>query len=107
MRVVRVVRVMMVLNLMALLLCPLAPLGLADGWQSDCSSGKSNDLKTSALLYAHRCYLKVRPGGVLIVFHDNCVQDVPIEIPAPVNTIPDQILPSHIVVQRCSGQTVI
>ena len=33
------------------------------------------------------------------------LQDVPIEIPAPVNTIPDQILPSHIVVQRCSGQT--
>ena len=33
-----------------------------EAWSdSDCSSSsKSNDLKTSALLYAHRCYLKVK-----------------------------------------------
>ena len=31
-------------------------------------------------------------------------QDIPIAIPAPLNTIPDQILPSHIVVPRCSGK---
>ena len=31
-------------------------------------------------------------------------QDIPIAIPAPINTIPDQILPSHIVVPRCSGE---
>ena len=32
-----------------------------EAWtENDCSSSsKSNDLKTSALLYAHRCYLKV------------------------------------------------
>ena len=30
-------------------------------------------------------------------------QDIPIAIPAPLNTIPDQILPSHIVVPRCHG----
>ena len=33
-------------------------------------------------------------------------QDIPIAIPAPINTIPDQILPSHIVVPRCSGSLV-
>ena len=32
------------------------------------------------------------------------LQDIPIEIPAPLNTIPDQILPSHIVVPRCTGK---
>ena len=31
-----------------------------EAWPEDCSAAsKSNDLKTSALLYAHRCYLKV------------------------------------------------
>ena len=43
--------------------------------------------KSSALLYAHRCFLK----------------DVPIKVPFPVNTIPDSIVPSHVVVPRCSG----
>ena len=43
--------------------------------------------RSTALLYAHRCNLK----------------DVPIEISAPMNIIPDQILPSHIVVPRCQG----
>ena len=57
----------MVLWLVVPLVCPLALLGLADGWQTDCSTSKSNDLKTSALLYAHRCYLKVNPAGVIMV----------------------------------------
>ena len=40
-----------------------------EAWPEDCSaSSKSNDLKTSALLYAHRCYLKVRR----ILFHLKC-----------------------------------
>ena len=40
-----------------------------EAWPEDCSaSSKSNDLKTSALLYAHRCYLKVGE----IVFHLKC-----------------------------------
>ena len=31
-----------------------------EAWPEDCSaSSKSNDLKTTAKLYAHRCYLKV------------------------------------------------
>ena len=43
--------------------------------------------KSSALLYAHRCYLR----------------DVPIPVPVPHNIIPDIIVPSHVVVPRCSG----
>ena len=32
-----------------------------EAWPEGCSaSTKSNDLKTSALLFAHRCYLKVK-----------------------------------------------
>merc|ERR1719323_2255105 len=42
---------------------------------------------TTALLHAHRCMLK----------------DVPVPVPIPVNTIPDLIVPSHIIVPRCSG----
>jgi len=42
---------------------------------------------TTALLHAHRCMLK----------------DVPVAVPLPANTIPDLIVPSHIIVQRCSG----
>ena len=67
-----VVLVMVFFLVVLLLVCPLGPLGLADGWQSDCSSSRSNDLKTSALLYAHRCYLKVRTARVLlVVFYSN------------------------------------
>jgi len=42
---------------------------------------------TTALLHAHRCMLKDEPGAV----------------PVPLNTIPDLIVPSHIIVPRCSG----
>merc|ERR1719320_478469 len=42
---------------------------------------------TTALLHAHRCMLK----------------DVPVPVPIPMNTIPDLIVPSHIIVPRCSG----
>ena len=45
------------------------------------------DLKSSALLYAHRCFLR----------------DVALAVPSPTNTIPDLVLPSHIVVPRCAG----
>lgn len=42
---------------------------------------------TTALLHAHRCMLK----------------DEPVPVPIPLNTIPDLIVPSHIIVPRCSG----
>ena len=101
-----------------------------EAWPEGCSaSTKSNDLKTSALLFAHRCYLKVklaldfcisfsRSRGLWIIFSSITIwkgsdylqslaqysfQDIPIAIPAPLNTIPGQILPSHIVVPRCHG----
>ena len=48
---------------------------------------KPDAAKSSALLFAHRCYLS----------------DVTVPIPVPANTIPDIIVPSHVVVQRCSG----
>ena len=66
----------------------LLPGSRTQSWYNDCSVGKSQDLRSSALLYAHRCYLK----------------DVPIAVPAPDNVIPEQILPSHIVVPRCQGR---
>jgi hypothetical protein len=31
------------------------------------------------------------------------VKDVAVEVPVPDNTIPDFIIPSHIVVPRCTG----
>ena len=60
----------------------------SQSWYNDCSVGRTQDMRSSALLYAHRCYLR----------------DVPIAVPAPDNVIPDQILPSHIVVPRCQGK---
>ena len=60
-------------------------------WNFDCEGQKDAKVQqrqSSALLYAHRCFLK----------------DVPISIPAPLNTIPDIIVPSHVVVPRCSGK---
>ena len=44
---------------------------------------------TTALLHAHRCMWK----------------DEPVPVPIPLNTIPDMIVPSHIIVPRCSGET--
>ena len=61
----------------------------SQSWYNDCSVGRTQDMRSSALLYAHRCYLR----------------DVPIAVPTPDNVIPDQILPSHIVVPRCQGKT--
>ena len=60
-------------------------------WADDCrigNGGKAEKSRSSALLFAHRCFLK----------------DVPIKVPSPINTIPDIIIPSHIVVPRCSGK---
>ena len=62
-----------------------------NAWDMACDT--EADLKTlksrsSALLYAHRCYLR----------------DIPIKVPSPINTIPDMVIPSHIVVPRCSGK---
>ena len=51
----------------------------------DCSA--LGDLRSTALLYAHRCN----------------VRDVAVPVPVPSNVIPDLILPSHIVVPRCQG----
>ena len=44
---------------------------------------------TTALLHAHRCMLK----------------DEPVPVPIPLNTIPDMIVTSHIIVPRSSGET--
>ena len=63
-------------------------------WNVNCNENqdaKAQQARSSALLYAHRCFLK----------------DVPIPIPAPLNTIPELIVPSHVVVPRCSGNTII
>jgi len=41
-----------------------------------------------------------------IQIHISCrcnVKDVAVEVPVPDNTIPDFIIPSHIVVPRCTG----
>ena len=56
-------------------------------WYSDCSTAR-DDMRSAALLYAHRCNLR----------------DVPVQVPAPINIIPDLILPSHVVVPRCQGK---
>ena len=74
----------------------LVPLYLIAGpnpnaWNINCNAGqdsKSQEARDAALLHAHRCYIK----------------DVPIPIPAPLNTIPDIIMPSHVVVPRCKGK---
>ncbi len=34
------------------------------------------------------------------------VKDVAVEVPVPENTIPDLIIPSHIVVPRCTGRKI-
>lgn len=51
------------------------------------SSKKDLQDMSVALLHAHRCMVK----------------DVAVEVPVPENTIPDLIIPSHIVVPRCTG----
>ena len=35
------------------------------------------------------------------------MKDVAVEVPVPENVIPDLIIPSHIVVPRCTGVTMI
>ena len=60
-------------------------LSVASG--DDCRIGNEKS-RSSALLFAHRCFLR----------------DVPVKVPSPVNTIPDTIIPSHVVVPRCSGK---
>ena len=80
-----------ILPSVALLL--VLPSPTTNTWNTNCNVGqdqKSQADRSAALLHAHRCYLK----------------DVPIHIPAPVNTVPDRIIPSHVVVQRCSGETL-
>jgi hypothetical protein len=62
-----------------------------NAWNMNCNAGQdqqSQQDRSAALLYARRCYLK----------------DVPIPIPVSLNTIPDIIVPSHVVVQRCKGK---
>ena len=71
-----------------LLVCLLLPGYRTQSWYEDCTMDQAQDRRTSALLYAHRCY----------------VRDVPIPVPAPDNVIPDLIIPSHIVVPRCQGK---
>merc|ERR1719384_1923190 len=67
---------------------PLSSSSLVAGAGCDGRSDKKElqDI-TTALLHAHRCMLK----------------DVPVPVPIPLNTIPDLIVPSHIIVPRCSG----
>ena len=62
-------------------------------WNPDCTGkndSKVGKSRSSALLYAHRCFLR----------------DVPVKVPSPVNTIPDFIIPSHVVVPKCSGNYI-
>ena len=62
-----------------------------NAWNMNCNAGQDPNAhqdRSAALLFAHRCYMK----------------DVPIPIPVPLNTIPDIIVPSHVVVQRCTGK---
>jgi hypothetical protein len=45
-------------------------------------------------------------GSRPLQIHISCrcnVKDVAVEVPVPDNTIPDFIIPSHIVVPRCTG----
>ena len=64
---------------------------------------------TTALLHAHRCMLKVFifiPSLIfLFVTWFFLLQDEPVPVPIPLNTIPDLIVPSHIIVPRCSGES--
>jgi hypothetical protein len=42
---------------------------------------------------------------LILLLIDRCnVKDVAVEVPVPDNTIPDLIIPSHIVVPRCTGK---
>ena len=59
-------------SLVSLFMVILGP--RTEAWPEDCSaSSKSNDLKTTAKLYAHRCYLKVnlilKGAGFRLLFH--------------------------------------
>ena len=64
----------------------LAHLTGSQARSQDCTAHP--DLRSTALLYAHRCN----------------VRDVPIPVPVPANVIPDLIIPSHIVIPRCQGE---
>ena len=62
-----------------------------NAWNLHCNAKQDSKFqqdRDAALLHAHRCYIK----------------DVPIPIPIPFNTIPDVIVPSHVVVPRCKGR---
>ena len=81
----------MLLNILILCISILFSGPNTIAWNTNCDvkkDAKVQQRQSAALLYAHRCFLK----------------DVPISIPAPLNTIPDIIVPSHVVVPRCSGK---
>ena len=59
--------------------------------------------RSNALLHAHRCQAMSHR------FHSvsRCyLKDVPILVPSPLPTIPEMVVPSHIVVPRCGGDTL-
>ena len=78
-------------NIVTYLVTILMSVVCLDAWNVIKCDGKNDARvkkgKSSALLYAHRCFLK----------------DVPVKVPSPMHTIPDSIVPSHVVVPRCSG----
>jgi len=66
------------------------PLLTVSTWTPKCDgTSEPKDLhgRSYALLHAHRCFLK----------------DVPVLVSSPLNSIPDFVIPSHVVVPRCQG----
>ena len=56
-------------------------------------------INVSALDSVNSVYLTILPSRCM-------VKDVAVEVPVPENTIPDLIIPSHIVVPRCTGRWI-
>ena len=66
-----------------------------------------HDHRATARSPLHAQGIYFHPEPHFSVCHVMCFlqQDEPVPVPIPLNTIPDLIVPSHIIVPRCSGES--
>ena len=79
------------MNIVTYLVISLLSLVCLNALNLKCDGKNESRVQSSALLYAHRCFIK----------------DVLIKVPSPLNSILDSIVPSHVLVPRCSGNSQV
>ena len=89
------------------------PLLTVSTWSPKCDgTSEPKDLhgRSYALLHAHRLVIfsleekyDVSPQRLSLACFRCFLKDVPVLVSSPLNSIPDFVIPSHVVVPRCQG----